>query len=135
MKRSNNKDEKVNSDIFNKNAMDSTLQNRLKEEMTNVTMSSKLKQNILEHTIKRPQSIYYKFIKFLNSSVEIPISYVFTICSVIFICSTLSTFIVTDNMKMNKSLQGYTSIRVLKISGSSIILPKDISEVLGNEEN
>jgi hypothetical protein len=129
------KDEKINSDIFNENTMDFLLQDKLKEEMINVKMSHNLKESILESTIKKPKSLHEKFLKILNSTLEIPVSYACIACFIIITCSTLSTFIVTDNMKMDKELQGYTNIRVLNISGSNVILPRDISEVTDNEKN
>jgi hypothetical protein len=118
-----------------KSNIDYLLQDRLKEEIKNVKMSHNLKQIILDNTINHRKSIFEKFLRFFNRTVEIPVSYLCTACVVIFISSTLSTFIVTDNMKADKNIQGYTNIRVLNISGSNVILPKDISEVTYNEEN
>lgn len=135
MKKYNNKDDEVNSDIFERTTMDCLLQDKLKEEMLSVKMSHTLRESILERTTKKPQSVYEKLSNLLNRTVEIPVSFACTVCIVIFITSTLSTFIVTDSMKTNKKLQGYTSIRVLNISGSNVILPKDMSEVISNEEN
>lgn len=131
----NNKDDEVYSNIFEKNTMDLLLQDELKKTMLSVKTSHNLRESILEHTTKKPQSLYEKLSNFLNKTVEIPVSFAYTFCIVLFISSTLSTFIVTDSMKTNKKLQGYTSIRVLSISGSNVILPKDMSEVISNEEN
>ncbi|MGH4123657.1 MAG: hypothetical protein ACREV6_12090 [Clostridium sp.] len=135
MKRFKNKHEDIYIDIFNKNDMDYLLQHGLQEEMFDVKMSATLREIIMKSTIKQPKSLYEKFYMFLNRTLEIPVSYVCTVCFVIFFCSTLSTFIVTDNMKTDKKLQGYTNIRVMNISGSSVILPKDISEVIQYYEN
>ncbi|MBZ9686579.1 hypothetical protein G9F72_009590 [Clostridium estertheticum] len=135
MRKFNNKDEEIYRDIFEKNAIDYTLQNELKGELITVEMSHNLKKSIMECTINKPKNLYEKFSEFLNRTIEIPVSYICTVCFVIFISSTLSTFIVTESMKMDKKLQGYTNIRVLNISGSSVILPKDISEVIDNDEN
>lgn len=115
--------------------IDHLLQNGLKEEMMSIKMSHNLKESILEHTIMKQKSRYEKFFEFLNRTVEVPISYVCTVCIVIFISSTLSAFIVTDSMKTDEKLQGYTNIRILNLSGSNIILPKDISEVTSNGKN
>ncbi len=131
----NSSDEEINDDIFKRSNMDYCLQDRLKEEMCNVKMSYKLRDGIMESTTKKPKSLYEKFSQFLNSTIEIPVSYVCTVFVVIVISSTLSTFIVTDSMKMNKNLQGYSNIRVLNISGSNVILPKGIGEVISNEKN
>ena len=131
----NSSGEERNNDIFKRNTMDYLLQDRLKEDMSNVRMSHSLKESIMGNTIKKPMSLYEKFSRLLNSTVEISVSHVCTVCFVIFISSTLSTFIVTDSMKMNKNLQGYSNIRVLNISGSNVILPKGIGEVINNEKN
>lgn len=109
------------------------LHDELNQEMSNVKMSLNLKESIIKNTIKQPKTLHEKFSRFLNRTVEIPFSFAFAVCFVIFISSTLSTFIVTDSMKTDKKLQGYTNIRVLNISGSNVILLKDTSEVIRNE--
>lgn len=114
---------------------DYLLQNELNEEMHDIKMSSALKESIIQNTIKKPKNLYERLFQFLNRSVEIPVSYALAVCIVIVVSSTLSTFIVTDSMKTDKALQGYSNIRVLNISGSNVILPNDISEVTGNEKN
>jgi hypothetical protein len=131
----NNEDSEAYSAMLKKGTMDCLVQDSLKDEIIKVKMSSNLRNSILERTTKKPKSPAEKLSNFLNKTVEIPISYVCTVCIIIFISSTLSTFIVTDNMKTNKKLQGYTNIRVLNISGSNVILPKNIGEVTSNEEN
>lgn len=133
--KSNNMCEDLSSNILKKDTMDFSFQDGLKEEMINIKMSYNLRESILHSTIKKPKSIYEKFSEVLNRTVEIPIFYICTVSILIFISSTLSTFIVTDNMKMHKKLQGYTNIRVLNISGSNVILPKDIREVTSDEKN
>ena len=135
MKSFNNKDEKSYIDTFKKNEMDFLLHDELQEELTNVKMSYNLKQSIMECTIKKPKTLYEKLHQFLNRTIEVPVSYIFTFCLAIFISSTLSTFIITDSMRMDKKLQGYTNIRILNISGSSVILPKEINEVIEHDEN
>jgi len=135
MKSFNNKDEELYIDEFKKNAMDLLLHDELQEELMVVKMSHNLKQNIMQCTIEKPKTFYGKVCTFLNGTIEIPVSYVCSIFLVIFISSTLSTFIITDAMKMDKKLQGYTNIRVLNISGNTVILPKNISEVIKHYEN
>ncbi|MGV8983486.1 hypothetical protein [Clostridium sp.] len=122
-------------DILKKSTEDCLLHDELNQEMSNVIMSTNLKENIIKNTIKQPNTLYENFSQFLNKTVEIPFSFAITVCFVIFISSTLSTFIVTDSMKMDKKLQGYTNIRVMNISGTNVILPKDTSEVIDHFEN
>lgn len=118
---------------YKENTVDSLLHDRLNQEMSNVKMSLNLKESIIKNTIKRRTTLYEKFSQFLNIKIEISVSFAITACFVIVISSALSTFIVTDSMKMDRKLQGYTNIRVLSISGSNVILPKDTSEVIDNE--
>ncbi len=135
MKSFNNIDDELSTDTCNKSATDLLLQEKLQEELSYVKISHILKQNIIQCTIEKPKNLSGKFSQFLNRTIEIPVSYICTVFLIVLISSTLSTFIVTNNMKMDKTLQGYTNIRVISISGSNVILPKDISEVIKHYEN
>ena len=135
MKSFNNIDDELYTDMCTKSATDLLLQEDLLEELFDVKMSHNLKQSIMQCTIEKPKTLHEKFSGFLNRTIEIPVSYICTVFLIVFISSTLSTFIVTNNMKTDKKLQGYTNFRVLSISGSNVILPKDISEVIKHYEN
>jgi hypothetical protein len=93
----------------------------LREEAKDVTMSSSLKNRIIKNTIENPQTFYQRFVKVMNTTIDIPLPSALAACLLILSIS-FSSFWVTNEMKRDKSIQGYTSIKVIKIGPCDVYI-------------
>lgn len=117
-----------------KDRLDSLIGEELKRDVCRIRMSESLKDSIREKTIKKNKSFYSRFKSLMNTTIEIPVPSVMAAC--ILICFlAVSTFTVTDSMKKDKSIQGYTSIKVVRIGGMDVYMDNEDSGGVKVEKN
>ncbi|KPU43097.1 hypothetical protein OXPF_33470 [Oxobacter pfennigii] len=101
-----------------KDKLDLKIRESLMDEAGSLKMSYELKKRIMDETVKK-KSIYKKFRELMNTTVEIPIPPVMAAFLIIFFM-TFWSFTATDRMKMDKTIKGYTSIKVINMGGIEV---------------
>jgi len=104
-----------------KDKLDELIRESLMEEVHNIKMSSSLRENIRKNTMKSKLSLYGRFKRVMNTTIEIPVPSIMAACLLVFFIG-FSTFRVTDTMKKDKSILGYTSVKVIKIGGADVYM-------------
>jgi len=105
----------------------------LKEEVADIKMSSLLKESIKKNTVKN-KSLYRKFRDLMNTTIEIPVPSAVAVC--VLICLfTFSTFRVTESMKKDKSIRGYTSVRIIRVGNMDILIDIENGGMSNEQEN
>jgi hypothetical protein len=104
-----------------RNRIDDLISENLKEEVSSISMSSLLKEKILSEARNEKLGLYQRFLKLMNTTIEISVSSALAACLTICIL-TFSAFSITSNIKKDKSLMGYTSIKTVNTGGMDIIV-------------
>jgi hypothetical protein len=102
-------------------ALDRSIRENMEKSLISINMSQNLKESIKKETIYKEKSLFKKISIFMNRTVEIPTSLIAAVCITVVI-GLSSSFIITDKMKDDKSIQGYSNIKVLQDMGSTIII-------------
>lgn len=111
---------------------DLELHKRLKDEVEDIKITSSLRDSILKNTIMKKRSPYERFKRAMNTTIEIPVPSAMAVCLVVFFFA-FTVFRVTDVMKKDESIKGYTSVRTVEIGGVQVIVDKDWG--VENEKN
>lgn len=106
---------------MNKEPFDIIIEQKLKKELLEIKVSKKLKENIKNHTIYKHKSLLEKFIDFMNKTVEIPVAAAAAVCLAVCL-GVLSSFIITDGMKQDKTLIAYSDSKMISMDGSYVIV-------------
>jgi hypothetical protein len=125
------------SDVGRKNEfiVDDFIKNKLQNEMEPIKMSSALKKNIIQNTVNRREKLSEKICNLMNKTIEIPVSYTVAACFILFLAVISPSMIITNNMKHDQSIQGYSDVEILRMNGSDVLIPKNLCEVSINEKN
>ena len=115
-----------------KDKFDVFVRGGLREETKKIVMSASLKNRIIKRTVEKPNTFYDKFRKFMNTTIVIPLPSALAIC-LIMIVFTFSAFRVTDSMKKDKSILGYSSIKIVKMGGIDVIVDDRDGEKLNEK--
>lgn len=112
------------------NKFASLIKDSLEEEVVNIKMSSSLKENIRKNTMKKRSGFFEKLRRLLNQPIEAPLPAIIAV-SVLFLLLMPFFFIVTDNMKKDKAIFGYTSIKIVKIGATDVLIDQTSDMIAG----
>lgn len=104
-----------------KDKLDMLIEEKLKEEFRDVKMSHSLKDSIRKNAARQNNSLYKRFKVFMNRTIEIPIPSAMAVCVIVAFLG-FGTFTVTEDMKRDKSIKGYTDVKVMRLAGMDIYM-------------
>lgn len=116
-----------------KDKLDIAIGECLRDELKDIKMSSNLKDSITKETV-RNKTLKRRLKDLMDMTIDIPIPSAVAAC-VILCFFTFSTFNVTENMKKDKSIHGYTSVRTIKVGNMNITVENENGGAVNEKKN
>lgn len=111
-----------------KGRLDNLVKEGLVKASEDIKMSPGLKDRIIGSTINKKKNLLRRFLDLLDTTIEISVPSAAIAC-VVLIIFVFSGFTWMWGSRNDKSLEGYTSIKVVKMGGSDIIIDINSKEV------
>jgi len=115
-------------------SFDEFIKEGIREDVREIKLSYNVKESIKNETTRKKVSIYDRLMKFMNATIEIPISLAGAACiAILILCG--SPFVITEAAKYNKDIFGYTNVKAVNIQGADIVFPNNKFGGPFNEKN
>lgn len=117
-----------------KDSFGKLIKDGLSDAADDIEMSPALKSRILKNTIGRSETLYERLLKFMDKTIEISFPSAI-VAGIVLVAFIFTGFISVWSIKGDKSLVGYTSVKVINVGGSDIIVDKNSGGVLDGIKN